>query len=139
MVSRVYAGVISKADKYFRRRNIFEYLDVAAHCTVTPSCARSSGVLRVADVFHPVDDLAVERFRNRNVSHRCGRRRAVPVCPSGCVCQAVRAPGSNVTLAPLARAGSGALNSGSMRTVPVNHSAGPFPDGCVPFRLISIL
>jgi hypothetical protein len=22
--------------------------------------------------------------------------------------------------------------------VPVNHSAGPFPDGCVPFRLISI-
>jgi hypothetical protein len=22
------------------------------------------------------------------------------VCPSGCVCQAVRAPGSNVTLAP---------------------------------------
>jgi hypothetical protein len=25
-----------------------------------------------------------------------------------------------------------------MRTVPVNHSAGPLPDGCVPFRLISI-
>jgi hypothetical protein len=54
------------------------------------------------------------------------------------VCQAVRAPGSNVTLAPLTRAGSGALNSGSMRTVPVNHSAGPLPDGYVPFRLISI-
>jgi hypothetical protein len=123
-------------------------------------------------VLHPVDDLAVERFRNRNMRHRCGRRRAVPVllarrepdditrpdlldrptlalreaaagrydpvCPSGCVCQAVRAPGSNVTLAPLTRAGSGALNSGSMRTVPVNHSAGPLPDGCVPFRLISI-
>jgi len=48
------------------------------------------------------------------------------------------APGSNVTLAPLTRAGSGALNSGSMRTVPVNHSAGPLPDGCVPFRLMSI-
>jgi len=32
----------------------------------------------------------------------------IRVCPSGCVCQAVRAPGSNVTLAPLTRAGSGA-------------------------------
>src|SRR5215472_7763978 len=62
----------------------------------------------------------------------------ISVCPSGCVCQAVRALGSNVTLAPLTRAGSGALNIGSMRTVPVNHSAGPLPDGCVPFRLISI-
>src|SRR5215831_14174601 len=62
----------------------------------------------------------------------------ISVCPSGCVCQAVRAPGSNVTLAPLTRAGSGALNSGSMRTVPVNHSPGPLPEGCVPFRLISI-
>src|SRR5690348_7116923 len=61
------------------------------------------------------------------------------VCPSGCVCQAVRAPGSNVTPAPLTRAGSGALNSGSMRTVPVNHSGGHLPDGCVPFRLISIV
>ena len=27
------------------------------------------------------------------------------------------------------RAGSGALNSGSIRTVPVNQSAGPLPDG----------
>jgi hypothetical protein len=62
----------------------------------------------------------------------------IRVCPSGCVCHAVRAPGSNVTLAPLTRAGSGALNSGSMRTVPVNHSAGPLPEGWVPFRLISM-
>jgi hypothetical protein len=36
-------------------------------------------VLRVVDVFHPVDDLAVEPFRDRDVRHRCGRRRAVPV------------------------------------------------------------
>ena len=36
-------------------------------------------VLRVVDVFHPVNDLTVERFRNRDVRHRCGRRRAVPV------------------------------------------------------------
>lgn len=25
-----------------------------------------------------------------------------------------------------------------MRTVPVNHSAGPLPEGCEPFRLMSI-
>ena len=60
------------------------------------------------------------------------------VWPSGWVCHAVRAPGSNVTLAPAARAGSWTENSGSMRTVPVNHSAGPLPDGCEPARLISM-
>jgi hypothetical protein len=43
----------------------------------------------------------------------------IRVWPSGCVCQAVRAPGSKVTLAPLTRAGSGAWNSGSTRTAPV--------------------
>src|SRR5215204_3681698 len=63
----------------------------------------------------------------------------IRVWPSGCVCHAVRAPGSNVTLAPAARAGAFAWNSGSMRTLPVNHSAGPLPDGCDPFLLISIL
>src|SRR5215472_18355833 len=61
------------------------------------------------------------------------------VWPSGCVCQAVRAPGSNVTLAPRTRAGSGAWNSGSMRTAPVKESGGPLPDGCEPLRLISIV
>ena len=49
------------------------------------------------------------------------------VWPSGCVCHAVRAPGSNVTLAPKPRAGAGAWNSGSTRTCPLNHSAGPGP------------
>jgi hypothetical protein len=47
------------------------------------------------------------------------------VCPNGWVCHAVRAPGSNVTPAPAARAGSAGLKSGSMRTVPVNQSSGP--------------
>ena len=60
------------------------------------------------------------------------------VWPSGWVCHAVRAPGSNVTLARAARAGTGASNNGSMRTVQVNHSAGPFAEGCEPLRLISI-
>src|SRR4051794_9227628 len=63
----------------------------------------------------------------------------IRVWPSGCVCHAVRAPGSNVTLAPAARAGALALNRGSMRTAPVNHSAGPLLDGCVPTRLTSTM
>src|SRR5579885_795127 len=62
----------------------------------------------------------------------------IKVCPSGCVCQAVRAPGSKVTLAPDTRAGSGASNNGSMRTLPVNQSAGPFMHGCEPVLLIFI-
>ena len=48
----------------------------------------------------------------------------IRVWPSGWVCHAVRAPGSNVTLAAAARAGACGWNSGSMRTVPVNQSAG---------------
>src|SRR5437667_3555915 len=62
----------------------------------------------------------------------------INVWPSGCVCQAVRAPGSNVTLALATRAGSGAWNRGSIRTVPVNQSAGPLFEGCDPVLLISI-
>ncbi len=35
--------------------------------------------------------------------------------------------------------GSGGLIRGSMRTDPVKYSAGPFPEGCEPLRLISII
>src|SRR5208283_2069756 len=72
---------------------------------------------------------------------RCTRPQpavTIRVCPSGCVCHAVRAPGSNVTIAPVTRAGSLPLNGESMRTVPVNQSAGPWLEGCEPFLLISI-
>src|SRR5712671_1121923 len=62
----------------------------------------------------------------------------IRVCPSGCLCHAVRAPGSNVTLTPRTRAGAGAWNSGSMRTTPVKYSVGPLPEGCEPFLLSSI-
>src|SRR5208283_2038321 len=81
------------------------------------------------------------RISSTGPPQRCARPHpavTTSVCPSGCVCHAVRAPGSKVTLAPCTRAGSGAANSGSMRTVPVNQSAGPLPEGCVPARLISI-
>src|SRR6266436_9547318 len=44
---------------------------------------RSAAVLVVADLFHPVDVLAVERFRYSDMRH-CGRRcRAVPVFLAG--------------------------------------------------------
>ena len=129
-------------------------------------------ILFVADLFHPVDGLAVELFLNGDMGHGRGWRGAMPVLltgrnqttspgrissigppqrcarpqpavtirvwPSGWVCHAVRAPGSKVTLAPTTRAGAGGLNSGSIRTVPVNYSAGPLPEGCEPLRLISI-
>src|SRR5206468_12150043 len=42
--------------------------------------------------------------------HSCTRPKpavTTSVCPSGCVCHAVRAPGSNVTAAPETRAGAG--------------------------------
>jgi len=58
-------------------------------------------------------------------------------CPSGWVCQAVRAPASKVTVAPSERAGAGGSKSGSMRTFPVKYSAGPFTEGCEPLRWIS--
>jgi hypothetical protein len=51
----------------------------------------------------------------------------------------VWASGSNVTLAPETRAGLGASNNGSTRTVPVKCSADPLADGCDPPRLISIV
>jgi hypothetical protein len=58
----------------------------------------------------------------------------ISVWPQGCVCHAERAPGSKVTSDPLNREGPGDRNKGSIRTLPVNHSAGPLPDGCEPFR-----
>src|SRR5881275_2809074 len=63
----------------------------------------------------------------------------IRVWPNGWVCHAVRAPGSNVTLAPTALAGLFAWNKGSTRTAPVKYSADPFVEGCEPLRLISIL
>src|SRR4029077_19231526 len=63
----------------------------------------------------------------------------ISVWPSGCVCQAVRAPGSNVTKPPPARAGSVPRNGVSTRTDPVKCSAGPFRDGCELLRVIFIV
>src|SRR5438309_3580742 len=81
------------------------------------------------------------RISSIGLPQRCARPQpavTIRVWPSGWVCHAVRAPGSNVTLAPSARAGAFAWNRGSIRTVPVKYSAGPLPEGCEPFRLMYI-
>src|SRR6185437_6940891 len=74
-------------------------------------------------------------------SHRVQPLPAVTIstCPSGWVCQALRAPGSNVTLAPDTLAPPMPLNGASMRTVPVKYSAGPVTDGGEPLRMISMV
>src|SRR3954466_8036473 len=76
----------------------------------------------------------------RQSSHFTQPQPAVTISlwPRGCVCQALRAPGSKVTSAAETRDGSVAANSGWMRTVPVNESSGPLPEGCEPLRLTSI-
>ena len=58
----------------------------------------------------------------------------IRVCPSGWVCQAVRAPGSKVTSAPDMRDGGSSLSIGSTRTAPVNHSDDPLTEGWEPLR-----
>src|SRR5947209_3041461 len=63
----------------------------------------------------------------------------ISVCPSGCACQAVRAPGWKLTLAQPMREGSGGLLSGSMVTSPVNHMGGPFCEGRDPARFSSMV
>jgi hypothetical protein len=54
------------------------------------------------------------------------------------VCQAVRAPGSKVTVAPPTRASPLPLNGASILTLPVKYCSGPFAEGCEPFRVISM-
>ena len=61
------------------------------------------------------------------------------VCPSGWVCQWVRAPGSKRTSPERSRAGSGASMIGSCQTVPVNDCAGPRRDGTEPLGRISMV
>src|SRR5205823_8180450 len=47
------------------------------------------------------------------------------VCPTGCACQAVRAPGVKVTTEPPSRDGELAVITGSWNTIPVKVSAAP--------------
>ena len=118
-------------------------------------------------MLQPGDWRAIKLLLNGDMRHGCSRRGPVPVLFTGfepdyiaranvldcaaltlgpaAACrndqrlpERVGVPGSKVTLAPATRAGSGALISGSMRTVPVKYSFWPLPEGCEPLRLISI-
>jgi hypothetical protein len=40
---------------------------------------RSIAVLRIADLFHPIDGLAIQGFLNGDMRHRRRRRRSMPV------------------------------------------------------------
>src|SRR6266545_2274334 len=72
---------------------------------------------------------------------RCTKPRpavTISVWPNGWVCQAARAPGSNVTLEPWTRPGALTWNNGSRRTLPVNVSFGPSLDDREPLLLMSM-
>ena len=86
------------------------------------------------------DDVAGADTRLGPPQHCTQSQPAVTInlWPSGWVCHAVRAPGSNVTNPAETRDGSVAGNSASIRTLPVKCSAGPLAEGCEPLCLISI-
>src|SRR5271167_2952998 len=102
-------------------------------------------VLAVApcQCFSPAGIQTISPGRISSMGHpsRCTQpapKVTISVWPSGCVCHAVRAPGSKVTTAPLTRAGPVPWKGWSMRTVPVKYSAGPRADACEPFLFISM-
>ncbi len=118
--------------------------DLPSSCSTMAMCVMAVVGPAPCQCFSPGGNQTTspDRISSIGPPHRCARPHPAVtnrVCPSGCVCQAVRAPGSNVTLAPKTRAGGGAVKIGSTRTEPVKYSAGPFPEGCVPPRLISIV
>src|SRR5713226_1493558 len=71
----------------------------------------------------------------------CTRPKPETTCsiwPKGCVCQAVRAPGSKETRLETARAGAGDCTIGSCHTVPVKYSFGARRVGREPAGWISM-
>ena len=118
-------------------------------------------VLLIADVFHPLNDFSIQSLLNGYMRHRRSRTCAMPMFllrpkpdhitwpdfldrtalalnPPKTRRDDQRLTEWNVTLAPRTRAGSGAWNSASIRTVPVKYSAGPLLELCEPDLFISI-
>src|SRR5215831_3317946 len=141
------------------RRTRYSALDPAWYCssltfsiqsTVLPSsCSRTAMcVMAVAGVapcqcFSPGGHQTTSPGRIFSIAppQLCTRPQpsvTMRLWPSGCVCHAVRAPGSNVTRTASARAGAGVWNRGSTLTEPVKFSAGPLPEACEPLLWISI-
>lgn len=80
------------------------------------------------------DDVARADFLDRTTLalHKT-RPVTISACPSGWICHAARAPGSNVTEPAAPRPAPFALWNAPTLTVPVNQSAGPFIAGRDPF------
>src|SRR2546430_4847377 len=62
----------------------------------------------------------------------------IKIWPSGWVCHAERAPGSNVTEPTEILDGSFGANKGSTRTAPVKYCSAPLFDVCAPLRVMTI-
>ena len=73
---RVFSSLASAAcnpGPSFNMRSVFKFSNMLVYCSSqSPLFARA--VLLVADLFHPVDNLAVELFLNGDVRHGSGRR-----------------------------------------------------------------
>jgi hypothetical protein len=111
-------------------------------------------------LLQPFDILSIKRFLNCDVSHRVRFWRSVPVLEPwrkphhiawthslGETALALNPTKSGhdqkglterVRMPSGTRAGACSGKTGSIRTVPVNHSAGPLREGSEPLRLISI-
>src|SRR5580704_16222883 len=70
--------VISPASRAFCASD-FPGQSFTMTCGMASVLLQSIAVLFVADLFHPVDDFAFERFLNRDVRHRRRRRGTVPM------------------------------------------------------------
>lgn len=62
-----------------RQRHYAEELQLPAGYANAVSKNSSLAILLVADLFHPIDNSAVQPFLNCDVRHRLSRRRAMPV------------------------------------------------------------
>src|SRR5271165_6070870 len=79
---------------------------ICAFACISPSIAfgcRSGPVLLVADLFHPIDGLAVELFHDGDMRHGRGGRSAVPMLLVGWACDHVTRTNHFLGLTPTLR------------------------------------
>src|SRR5690349_14365363 len=123
----------------------------SSHVTCSPPwascmaiCSSACSAVAPCQCFSPggiqtVSPARISRIEPPQVCTRPTPDVTKSVCPSGWVCQAVRAPGSNRTQADRIRAGSGAWMMGSCQTVPVKLGGPIRREGRDPQAIISML
>src|SRR5439155_13491858 len=104
--------------RHHARPSYCSSLTCSSHSTALPSSCSCTAMCVIAVVgaapcqcFSPGGNQTTSPGRISSIGppRRCARPEpavTISVWPSGCVCQAVRAPGSNVTAAPDTRAGA---------------------------------